>query len=1116
MAGISQTGKTKVNETLKHCSMKSLLLFCFFLLLPLEVCADLRRPISNSHPAWIIHIDVWNYADPQKIIDMVPEDVRPFVIFNIATSSSDDKSADGPAIYDSWMKVCAQNRVWTMIQCASGYFNRMPNTPDDVSAYEKYYQDYPNFLGFNFAEQYWGFDGSGDGAVSFDNRLQLFAKLLSLAKTYGGYLAVSFADSYHNANKMPVAYMNRNSDIKAFLSSSPEHFLCFEKYTQKKHFLFNESHCLGAWLSGFAGQYGIRFDSSGWVENGVMPDMQDGDTQYTIGASGFVRAAGAIPVAEHIMLTGQTIMDGPELSWTECSTEGSTTTVDGYTCRNWQWMPQWNAITLDLFRKILDGTLRIPSKDEVLARTKVCVVSGGSGSDNESYRIPADLYDGLYRNAKDYGGLQGREANHWLNNRWWMKSTGRYPTIPAMMAAGTLENIGSFSSTAKVSRFNELFPEEYTGDIYAGRHENGWVTYNPYQYNDVTEGGIRTLSVSTQRATGSIPFQYNTCTSVDLDYAPYSLGIMKEYADKVTFYLQNYEGGTDVIKINGATSEPTYTASSGSVTKTWEDGVLTLSITHSGAAVELAINCSGSATGRNTSYTTASITAPAAPATYTGVLQYEAELADYKSVVIKKTGYGENHDGYKGQGFAIMSNNANSSLRYHVNVPEAGYYLLTLRYQAESAGNITLAAGGQTRTMNLAANTEWSETHMPVKLTVGQQTIDLTNAGANTTYVDCIQLEKQNIAQFNYDTLTGEYRVDFNDLTASGNVTFNASTGEVSVPAKKAGALTLLLDVADFSKVATITLSKTGGDVFNYFSITDIDGNSINSGNFWSSKYNLDYSSHQSKDASKQVYKLEWVANTNNTEDQTMTINDIMVKVALSNPSALIDEGDGIPTVIPSTVESADITYTRTLEAPASGNGDVTIKGQDAKLYTVCLPYRPTANAGLKYYTLEGVNDGTLVFTEVTTLSANTPYLVAALSGSTNVGKVTSTKVNFKTEISDGTEHDGYQLKGTLRGLSNAEAQGCYILQPGNVWGLVATTDPEIYIPPFRAFIVAAEGNSARLHAVISDDATAISRIQTQDADGTVRWYDLSGRHIEKPVQKGIYIINRKKVIRNK
>ncbi|MBO6143896.1 MAG: hypothetical protein J6O54_01375, partial [Prevotella sp.] len=76
------------------------LLFYLFTFLPLTSAAHdgpaLRRPITPEQPAWIIHIDVWNYADPQKIIDMVPEDVRPYVIFNIATSSSDEKSASGP------------------------------------------------------------------------------------------------------------------------------------------------------------------------------------------------------------------------------------------------------------------------------------------------------------------------------------------------------------------------------------------------------------------------------------------------------------------------------------------------------------------------------------------------------------------------------------------------------------------------------------------------------------------------------------------------------------------------------------------------------------------------------------------------------------------------------------------------------------------------------------------------------------------------------------------------------------------------------------------------------------------------------------------------------------
>lgn len=1091
-----------------------LMLLCFSLFLSTTATAALRRPISHSQPAWMIHIDVWNYADPQKIIDMVPEDVRPFVIFNIATSSSDEKSPDGPAIYDSWMKVCAQNRVWAMIQCASGAASRMPDTPQDVSAYEKYYKEYPNFLGFNFAEQYWGFDT--EGGLTFDTRLQLFAKLLQLAKTYGGYLAVSFADSYHNANKMPVAYMKRNSDINSFLSSSPEHFLCFEKYTQKKNFLYNESLCLGAWFSGFVGSYGIRFDSSGWVETGVKPDIQNGDTQYTVGGSSFVRAAGAIPVAEHVMLTGQTIIDGPELSWTECSTEGSTSTVDGFTRRNWEWTAQWNAITLDMFRKILDGTIRIPTKAEVMARTKVCTVSSGSGTDNASYRIPADLYDGLYRNTQDYGGLQGRDSNHWLNNRWWTKRTGRYPTIPNMLSAGLLTDITSLSAADRQAQMNSLFAEEYTGDIFAGRIENGWVTYNPYQYDDATDdNGIRTLGKSAQRATGTIPFQYNTCTNVSLDYAPYSLGIMKEYAGKVTFYLQNYEGGTDVIKISGAKSRPTYTANGGTVTESWENDIYTLTVEHSGAAVSLTINCSGTATNRQTNYTTATITVPSAPAAYAGVLQYEAELADYKNATIQKSGYGKGYDGYYGQGYATMTS-ASSGLRYHVDVAEAGYYLLTMRYQTNASGQLTASAGGKDYTLSTAAVTQWTEAHIPVKLTAGEQDIDLVNTSGNAIQIDCIQLEKQNISPFNYSTVNGEYHADFGYLTASGHVTFNAATGEVSVPAGKSGSLTLLLDAADFSKVANVTLSKTGGDVFNYFSITDPDGNRVNSGNFWSSKYNVNYANYQTTDASRRVYKLQWVANSQNKEDQAMTISDIMVKVDMpAEEVGIINEADGTPAVIAPTVTTADVTYTRTLTAPTTGSGDISINEKEAKLYTVCLPYQPTTAAGLKYYTLDGVSDGALVFTEVVTVSANTPYLVAAFEGSTNVGNGAKTAVDFSTPVNECEIKDGYQLKGTLRGLSNSESQGYYILQLGNLWSSVPADTPSVYIPPFRAYIMASNATGARMLTAIKDSSAGISHIVTRDSDGAEYWFDLNGRRIERPTRKGIYIKNSKKIVIN-
>ena len=39
----------------------------------------------------MVHIDVWNSADPQKIIDLIPDDVKPYVCLNLSLSCGYDK-----------------------------------------------------------------------------------------------------------------------------------------------------------------------------------------------------------------------------------------------------------------------------------------------------------------------------------------------------------------------------------------------------------------------------------------------------------------------------------------------------------------------------------------------------------------------------------------------------------------------------------------------------------------------------------------------------------------------------------------------------------------------------------------------------------------------------------------------------------------------------------------------------------------------------------------------------------------------------------------------------------------------------------------------------------------
>ena len=74
---------------------------------------------------------------------------------------------------------------------------------------------------------------------------------------------------------------------------------------------------------------------------------------------------------------------------------GTSVTPDGYTRRNWDWFPQYVNIQMDEFRKVLDGTVRILSREEVIDRTKICLQNDINDGTFDSYLTPATLFDGL-------------------------------------------------------------------------------------------------------------------------------------------------------------------------------------------------------------------------------------------------------------------------------------------------------------------------------------------------------------------------------------------------------------------------------------------------------------------------------------------------------------------------------------------------------------------------------------------------------------------------------------------------------------------------------------------------------------------------------------------------
>ena len=730
----------------------------------LGLSAQSRRPIDSKHPLWLVHVDVWNKADPQKIIDLIPDDVKPYVCMNLSLSCQYDTEKNvykmpqnAVRTYKSWASVCQHNGMWFTCQPASGGHTHIQD--DDLETFEYFYKRYPNFLGWNYAEQFWGFDEPNDRSSSTQtSRIALFAKLVNMAHQYGGFLTVSFCGNIWSHLLNPMGMMKRNKDLLTACRNYPEAILWLYKYTTSSCFYNNESVTFGPFFSGLAKSYGVRYDNCGW--NGALDALlgEGHGKKYPV-------AAGIGTVMEQTAVNGGAVWDGPELIWTEDFQNLNNSTVEGYTRRNWGTFPGFRNGWIDMFRKIIDGTIHIPTREEVVGRTKVVVINDiSTGNDEEKYAAWGSLYDGLYKQSDPFNRGNGQ----WMDNFCYFKKTGRYAAIPLVIglyddaanAVPVKVKKSNYTSrwstqTKKVADFNEQYPEVSQGDLYVSRLRNQLVTYTPYTYMNAKK-----------TASAQVPLLYNTCDSLRLTWGKLSSGLVREYADHIDFYLNNYRNDTttmvlDKIEVTGVTTQPSYkltkrvqATANASASYDEEKGVFTLSIHHNGP-LDVTINCTGNATDRATDVLDASalsLDVPRQPEAYHGEIIIEAEDMDYKSIkscVTDPYGWYPSVRGHSGNGFADMGTNSSGSLRHRLTLREAGDYRIAIRYTStQRAGNLSVKVNGESQTVRCekTATNQWLKATIDAPLKEGVNELFVNNTSGLNMYIDQVVYTPADVA----------------------------------------------------------------------------------------------------------------------------------------------------------------------------------------------------------------------------------------------------------------------------------------------------------------------------------------------------------------------------------
>jgi len=752
--------------------MKRILFFLLSMVLCFNLSAQTRRPIDNEHPMWLIHVDVWNQADPQKIIDLIPKQIRPYVVMNLSLSCSYDtdlniymRGQNAIKCYKSWGTICQQNGMWFCCQPASGGHTHIMD--DDLETFEYMFKNFPNFLGWNYAEQFWGFNEPNDKSSTSDvTRIALFAKLVEMSHKYGGFLTVSFCGNIWSHHLNPVGMMKRNKDLQEACQKYPEAILWLYKYTTSSCFYNNESVTWSPFVSGYAANYGVRYDNCGW--NGAMDAIlgENHGKKYPV-------SAGFGTVMEQTCVNGGAVWDGPELIWTEdFQNLNNSTDANGFTVRNWGVYPGFQHGWLDMFDKIIDGTMYIPTREEVVQKTKIYVVNDmTSGSDEDKYAAWGDLYDGLYKQVDGFNVGNGQ----WMSNYCYFKSTGRYGAVPVGLApcdslakaipTQVKKSVRSYawgSQSAKVNSFNKAYEQVSTGDLYVNRFKNQLVTYTPYTYLN-----------KHRSASARIPLLYNTCDSLILSYSKLSTGIVHEYADHISLYLNNYRSDstsnkTDTIVIKGVPTKPLYsskkrtTASTGATIRPTFDAekqTYTVLVSHNGP-IDLDIYCSGTATDRRTDVVNSTaLETPKQPEPYFGPIVVEAEDMNYKSVANSINNYYytnyRSSRGHAGNGFVDMGTSTNGTLQATVKLraDQAGDYRVIVRYcnvKADNTINIVKGATATPAKVIKTAQNNWLRTEAVFSFAEGNNSVYIRNNNGVGIYIDNVTFMPVNLSDEKY------------------------------------------------------------------------------------------------------------------------------------------------------------------------------------------------------------------------------------------------------------------------------------------------------------------------------------------------------------------------------
>lgn len=168
-----------------------------------------------------------------------------------------------------------------------------------------------------------------------------------------------------------------------------------------------------------------------------------------------------------------------------------------------------------------------------------------------------------------------------------------------------------------------------------------------------------------------------------------------------------------------------------------------------------------------------------------------------------------------------------------------------------------------------------------------------------------------------------------------------------------------------------------------------------------------------------------------------------------------------------------------------------------------------------------------VIYIKEGTLHANHPYLMRAKNDEAKEMSIVVTDATLyssakadRTSIACSSAYTDFEVIGIYEKMSAEELDGCYAISTNGAWSPIASGAS---LNPFRLYmtITSRDGSpvkvsqsaQARINIRVQGEDNATGITETENAKVKTENFDLSGRRVER-MQKGIYIVNGKKVVR--